>query len=45
MIKTDTINQYNQVLINDIYTVKVQFELKLWDKLWDIDLVVKLASC
>jgi len=32
MIKTDTINQYNQVRINDkttIDTVTVQFELEL----------------
>jgi len=32
MIKTDTINRYNQVQTTKLYTVRVQFELKLWDK-------------
>jgi len=30
MIKTDTINRYNQVQTTKLYTVTVQFELKLW---------------
>ena len=32
MIKSDTINRYNQVQTTKLYTVTVQFELKLGDK-------------